>query len=270
MRLAFVRCALAGTWAFVVAPSATAGPTVVAEATTDSVEKGSIFEFKVRLETDVEISDVVIALQPPPGFEAEAVPIPELGVVGKLDRLEIQSLAAGDSITATFRAWPPTIFGNPVKLAGADRNLPGAIKTGEAKRFDVNVRYLEGEQAHVISQKVTVRYTTVLGIYIASGLLGVLLGHVIKVITEDRSKLVLIQEAHPPSAGRRLLNMIRYVSVNRMPSMLTILAIGFGALLVMASDGLPVEGWHQAIALGIGLALLADDKLLEKVRGPLG
>jgi hypothetical protein len=42
--------------------------------------------------------------------------------------------------------------------------------------------------------------------------------------------------------------------------------IGFGALLVMAKETIPVNSWHQSIALGIGLAVLSDEQLLAKFK----
>jgi hypothetical protein len=51
-----------------------------------------------------------------------------------------------------------------------------------------------------------------------------------------------------------------------LTSLFTLLIVGFAALLVLSKDAIPVTGWHQAMALGIGLAILTDEQLLAKIK----
>ena len=56
--------------------------------------------------------------------------------------------------------------------------------------------------------------------------------------------------------------------VARLPFLLTTLVIGFGVLLGIAQNGIPVGGAPAATALGIGIGVLGDDALIARVRKP--
>jgi len=94
------------------------------------------------------------------------------------------------------------------------------------------------------------------------------IGHIVKVGTQDRDEIR--KAAEKGNAINKLAAVFRYIFVLRISGFLTILAVGFGALLVLARESLPVTGWDQAIALGIGLAILTDEQLLAKIKPPSG
>ena len=63
-----------------------------------------------------------------------------------------------------------------------------------------------------------------------------------------------------------MTTLLYQILVARMPLLLTLLIVGFGILLSLAKDALPVTSWHQAIALGIGIGILSDEQLITKLK----
>ena len=63
-----------------------------------------------------------------------------------------------------------------------------------------------------------------------------------------------------------LKTILKYIFSTRLTAFITILVIGFSSLLVLSRDSLPISTWDQAMALGIGLAVLTDEQLLSKIK----
>lgn len=229
-----------------------------------SVQKGGVFEIRMLISASEPLTGIAIAPLPPHGFYLEPIPSPHVDVADSGRTVRLGQLAGQSSLTVTFRVWPPRMF--------AGSRVPGdagPMSTEEPKVFVFNVFYRLGRDSLVpeMSQTVstTVAYTTNLGIYLFSGLIGALLGILIKTGTRSRAE---IQQAARASAGvRRAISGARALVLANPAGVITSLIIAFGALLAMAKDGIPVAGWHQAVALGIGLAVLADDQLLSKFSG---
>lgn len=181
----------------------------------------------------------------------------------------IDRLDAGSALTIAFRLWPPDFWGNPRR---GKKEAP-YYTWGEAKSFVFNIFYSSqksGQQART-SQTVSVnlRYTTSIGFYLLLGLVGFVLGHVVKTGTKDRNEITAGLGGEP-SFQRKFSFVLRYIFVWRLSAFFTILAVGFGALLVLARDSIPITSWHQAIALGTGLAILTDEQLLAKIKSSAG
>src|SRR5207244_3336361 len=116
--------------------------------------------------------------------------------------------------------------------------------------------------SHSQSVTTSVNYTTHLYLYLLSGLFGTVLGHLIKNGIDKRDKLsdTLQRNGLSTKVGGWLKELLG----TNVTGLITILVIGFGTLLVLAKDGIPVAAWYQAVALGIGLALVTDDQLLAR------
>ena len=115
------------------------------------------------------------------------------------------------------------------------------------------------------TEKISIRYTTSIGHYLAAGLFGVLLGFLVKIATQYKQEVTdSLKDSETTAQKTKIL--IFEVLIARFPLLITLIIIGFGVLLSLAKDGLPVTSWHQAIALGIGIGLLSDEQLITKLK----
>ena len=113
--------------------------------------------------------------------------------------------------------------------------------------------------------RLTLPYTTSLGHYLAAGLFGIFLGFLVKVLTQERDE-IYGTFAGAGGIGAKAFGLVNHLLLLRIPMLLTLMVIGFGALLALANDGIPVSSWSQSIALGLGLGILGDEKLITKIR----
>ncbi|KAA0250600.1 MAG: hypothetical protein EDX89_22630 [Acidobacteria bacterium] len=240
-------------------------PIVRVLPTAKVAEKGGVFQILVEITAEEPLSDVVLAPIPPDGFTVEPIPGPGVTPDPKDVSVRIPRLDARSSITVAFRVWPPNFLGRP---RHAKKEAPYYARGGP-KSFTINVFYSSESSGGrgSLTNRVEIPYTTSIGFYLLFGLVGLLLGHVVKTETKHRADVVESRKAASSRSGR-IASTLGFVFLTRFPALLTSLVIGFGALLTMAKDAIPVASWHQAIALGIGLALLADEQLLTKVRPP--
>lgn len=263
-----------------LASPAGATPTVKVTPTTKSVEKGGSFQIRLELSTAEPLKDILIAPIMPEGFTAEPMSVhpdlvswvalrlePEQKILKKEESVEqgmkIASLEAGSAITVSFKVWPPGLLGGPRKGA-----MGGFYKAREPQPFVFNVFYVGGKDPTPVKGALTVstevRYTTAIGYYFFFGLVGLLLGHVIKVSTKNR---VEIQNLTSPKRLREKIGIvIGYIFGDRLTDLLTLSVIGLGVLIYLAQDGVPVNHWHQAVAMGVGLGILTDEQLLTKIK----
>lgn len=251
-----------------------AAPTVTVTPTTKCIEKGGVFQIRVGVNTTENLKRVVIAPLLPNGFYAEPLPSPALRVAAmettsdknnkRLKWIEIDELSAGSAITTSFIIWPPDIFGQP-----REGKKEGFYDIREPQSFAFNVLYNISKDGREVQGSVTistdVRYTTAMSIYLFWGLIGVVIGYSIKMGTKNRDNITIIigDETSFLNKSKRVGS---YLVVTNLPAFLTIMIIGFGALLALARQAIPITDWHQSIALGIGLALLTDEQLLAKFK----
>lgn len=248
---------------------ASTAPEIRASPSRSSVQRGGVFDLRLEITAREPLSTIAIVPLVPFGFHLE--PIPSSGIIVEKDEksTSISKLAQGSSMTVLYRARPPSLWG---KRRGEDGR--GPVSTAEQKVFAFNVFYTVQEDSLPASASqtitTTIQYTTSFGYYLFWGLVGMVLGHLVKNGTRQRETLQTALAEQAPSRGtftsiRAILGqLLKTLLGTNITGFITILVVGFGALLVLARDGIPIAGWHQAVALGFGLAVLTDDELLAK------
>lgn len=242
-------------------------PAVEVKATATAAEKGQGFQIFVQITADKPISNIVVAPIVPDGFVVMPLVVSGLKAVanGELNQTNsvlIEQLQASSSVTVPFDVYAPTIWGNPRPGAGSKKTL---YSTREPKIFAFNIT-ANDETGHPIAltKQLSLRYTTTIGFYLVLGLLGVVCGYLLKIATQYKDEID--EELKSIKGWRKLGVFLKSVFVQRMPYFLTLLVVGFAALLTLARDSLPVTSWHQAIAMGIALGLLSDEQLISRIK----
>jgi len=228
-----------------------AAPEVKATPSRPSTQKGTNFEITVEIEAREAISSIAIAPLIPSGFTLHPLHSPGIEVEKEKDVVRIAHLNAGSSIAIVFRGSAPRILGR------------SSVSTAEPKTFAFNVFYEQDGQAipETNSRVVTtaIQYTTHISLFLVAGLVGTLLGHLIKTGVKKREDLSKTRE----SSGTRAA--LKELLGTNIAGLITLLTVGFGALLILSKDGVPAASWNQSMVLGIGLAVLTDDQLLSKL-----
>lgn len=246
---------------------ASSSPEIRVVPSRNSVQKGGVFDLRLEITARETLNNIVVSPLIPFGFRLDPLPTAGIEVVKGERTIKIASLGEGSSIAVPYRGWPPSLSGKPRDDAG-----PGSASTSEQKTFVFNVFYAVEEDSTRLSasQSVTIQYTTSFGYYLFWGLVGMLLGHVVKNGTRQRETLqkTMTQAWRPPGTWSTATSLagkvLRSLLGTNITGLVTILVVGFGVLLVLGRDGIPIAGWHQAVALGFGLAVLTDDELLAK------
>ncbi len=255
--------------------TAQAEPSVEIFPTKESVEKGDIFQIRIKVTTTESIDNIVIDSIPPEGFEI--VPMPSMGVEINQAKAEINinHLEAGSEQIVSFKVFAPTVIGRLGNVL-SEINKTDTSSTEEVQSFIFNIfynesrnsansdnltQYIQASQTKIIN----IRYTTDMSMYIIFGIIGIIFGHVIKISTKNREDIEVKLE-NIESSKSKLLAILNYIFLTRLPAFLTILVVGFGVLIVLAEKSPPVNSWDQALALGIGLSLLMDEELLSKFK----
>lgn len=244
-------------------------PTVEVKATSPVAEKGHNFQIHVVVTADQALTNVVVAPIEPDGFAVEALDgegllLVKNGDQGETNAVRITDIPAAGSVTVAFQVHPPDSFGRPWR-----QKKSSYYSTREPKVFGFNVTGLQvsGNESKPVrvTQSVSLRYTTSIGFYLAAGLLGVLLGYLVKIATQYREE-ISAKSQHIRGTSGKLKVFLSEIFLTRAPYLLTLIVLGFGVLLVLAKEALPVSSWHQAIALGIGIGLFSDEQLISKVK----
>ena len=270
---------------FFFSVSLQAAPRVEVWSSQEVVERGDVFQLWVRVETTESLCDLRVVPLLPAGFvacpvETSGVRIETSGDSG-VPAARIPALAPGSELTVIFEVFAPGVWKRKEICAFGKRGLSkmeGTYTTEREKRLGVNVFYRAGEECgkgasakgpvEVITRWVAVRATTDMWVYLVFGLLGVVIGHVVKSGAKDRKQIEeRLREQAEVGFIRRLFIILRYIFVSRLVALFTTLILGFGVLIVLSRKELPVNTWDQALALGMGLALLADEELLSRIRG---
>ncbi|TLS68295.1 hypothetical protein FEF65_04695 [Mariprofundus erugo] len=266
--------------------SVIAAPSFEIIAPDKEIEKSHTFQLLVKVTTDAKLSAMSIAPIYPQGFCMEVVLIPGVTATehAKPERLSADTTATHpvaectgirdiahvavldkNSMIIPFTVYPPDSNGMPE--TGDKRSY---YSTRDKKTFAFNYAYRiehddgSSTDGHA-SQEIRLRYTTTIGYYLLAGLFGVFLGYTVKVTTRDRQE---IGAAMTEVRGffPRLRRFAGLLLIERLPMLLTLLVIGFAVLISMAQESLPVASWHQAVALGIGLGILGDEKLIAAIK----
>lgn len=238
-------------------------------ASTSAAEKGHNFQIHVKMKSTEALHEIVVSITEPDGFAVEAIESPGI-VIQKEEETNsrgvaiVDNLGVDSSITVAFSVTPPGLWGQT--KSGVKKRL---YSTREPKLFPVNVFYKvkkdSGMMEGMYTETLSIRYTTSLGLYIAAGLFGVLLGFIVKIATQYKQDIAESLNTMETTA-EKVKTFFFELLVARLPLLLTLIIIGFGVLLSLARDGLPVSSWHQAIALGIGVGLLSDEQLITKIK----
>jgi hypothetical protein len=246
-----------------------ANPVFEISTSSKVAEKGHTFQILIEMKTNEPIYDIVVSITEPEGFYIEAIKSP--GITAKNEEetnlhsfAKISSLGQNSSITAAFKVWAPNMSGNP--KIGDKQSL---YSTREPKTFPINIFYktksVSGEMEGMYTEKISIRYTTSIGHYIVAGLFGVILGFIVKILTQYKQEITDSLK-NSKTITQKTKIFIFEVLIARLPLLLTLLIVGFGVLLSLAKDGLPTTSWHQAIALGIGIGILSDEQLITKIK----
>lgn len=257
--------------------TAQAEPSVEIFSTKDSVEKGDIFQIRIKVTTTESIDNIVIDPIPPEGFEI--VPNPSIGAEINKDEAEIRinHLEAGSEQIVSFEVTAPTLIGRLANLIpNISKKYKDTSSTEEVQTFVFNIFYNESKNSANSdnltqyiqasqTKMINIRYTTDMSMYLIFGIIGIIFGHVIKISTKNREDIDVKLEKIEYFKSK-LLVILNYIFLTRLPAFLTLLTVGFGVLLVLAEKSPPVNTWDQALALGIGLSVLADEELLSKFK----
>ena len=279
---------LAAGFSLLISASALAAPTFEIIPPGQDIEKAHTFQLLVKVTTDERLTDLVVAPIYPEGFCMEAVKLPGIAseespkperfakadgsnasapekpeCTGINDIARVAALEKS-SFTIPFTVYPPDTKGNPE--TGDKRSY---YSTREQKKFAFNFSYAvqrDGKTFHGnASREIDLRYTTSIGYYLLFGLLGVFLGYMVKTATKEKDAIGRMV-AGVSGLAPKSRTFLYHVFIDRLPMLLTLMVMGFAVLLSMAQDSLPVSSWHQAIALGIGLGILGDEKLISKIK----
>jgi hypothetical protein len=162
----------------------------------------------------------------------------------------------------------------PPGRAGFFQPYSAGSDTREDKTFVFNVGHSvpgsDGAKRRLHqSVELTVDYSIAPRLYLALGVLGVILGGFIKLLTSATAApggpAGNRPEGSPPASITRILPL----QAREWVGLLSNVTVGFIVLLVLARERIPTKGWYDSLALGIAVAILSDDQLLTKVRAVL-
>lgn len=137
------------------------------------------------------------------------------------------------------------------------------------KRFALNYSYRTGKSSDPVRRAGTfgITYVPSLFLYLVFGLAGILLGFYAKINIKNSAQIGGM--AAPEEGAGKVKQMAQKAGAvvgSTVPNLLTTLILGLAALLTLARSGIPVEHCYFALPLGIGLAMLADEELISKVK----
>ncbi len=252
-----------------IVSTAIATPTMEVLPTKPIVERGEVIQIRVKISTTEPINNIIIDPIPPEGFTMEPVPSAGIETTPDKSQIHINHLEARSEQIVSFTVYSPTL------LSGLHNvTQPIGLSLKEPKSFVFNIFYNESRKntdnsenviQHVQTLQTNIRYTTNEIIYLFYGIIGILFGHIIKISTKDREDIE--KKLEKVTSRKEILWVVfKHIFITRLPALLTISVVGFSALLVLAKESTPVNSWDQAMALGIGLAILTDEQLLSKIK----
>ena len=247
-------------------------PDLRLEATTKAAEKGHIFDILLTVQAESAVDSLIIVPTLPESFSASLRTPPDLpglsfrpGAVAVIARLE-----PGATLTLRYRIATPSqspLFDWLRHFPTGD-SLRALDTPRDPKVFTFTATFLllrAGRSVRLYrSTALEVPYTTSSLLFLLGGLVGVLLGFVVKTLTQQSALLRAALTSHS-GFWARLRGLGRFLFVERLPFAITTCLIGFGVLVTQIRAGIPAGGWVSALAIGIGLGVFADDALLTKL-----
>ena len=246
--------------------------------TVETAEKGKVFEINVTFEAQQAITDVSVVPLPPESFCVRATPVGEGAVyaVTSDGSAEIATLGEASALTVQFRVQAPTQLFISRQDCGEEKRTRTADNTRDTRVFIFNGRYrLAGDTSWVSwTESVEVRYTTSQAIFLWAGMLGVILGYVVKSLTSRKAAAEEAIAARVQSGDftgvsglwHRLLAILFFLVVQNIDRLLTALVLGFAALLTVQQSGVPVGGFAAAMLAGISVGVIADDAIISRLK----
>lgn len=168
-----------------------------------------------------------------------------------------------------FGVKPESFNGPPVEgIEGVEFEIhrgfftkPGGPRAGK-KQIEFLVEYTTAGDPQIHRARIQYQfvYTTHVILYFLSGFLGLLLGYIVKsIITKQSEKAA---DGSPVKGS-----YINYMFVKNLPRLVIILILGFAALLYFEYQGDSVFGWAESVLLGLGIGLMGDETLVQKIQG---
>ena len=162
-------------------------------------------------------------------------------------------MTIGSSYTFAFSGTPPPSL-NIGHKPGAD--------TREQKIFIFNIGYSTRRDGVSEAHQQTVKLNTAFSVdalsYLSWGVFGLLFGAAIKHLTrygpDSRHNQMTEQKTTARGLGSTVIDLM------------SVTAVGFVVLLVLARDSIPTKGWYDSLALGVAVAILSDDQLPTRVK----
>jgi|GEM_PF-5745339 len=218
-------------------------PILDAKSSTAQVRKGEIFKIYLKMTAQESMEEItLLPVNPPNGFHLQ----PQTENPPK-------SLENGNTFTWVYKVIPPKSYACPPW-----KRLPGS-DTREAKSFIFNLTYIgyakNQWKRFYQSTELRVGFSINAAFYLLSGLIGVILGNIIKTLSRLKAGN---QDSGSKQYQFQLKDMI-------LP-LLTSVVIGFVVLLVLSKDTVPTKGYYDSIALGVSIAILSDEQLLSKLK----
>ena len=214
---------------------------VTVKPTVSSAEKGKVFEINVRLEASQPLDSLVIVPMASENFCMRAVPIlgaPQFVANGDGSAF-LGSLPASSAITVQFKVAAPTQFmGSESNCLALDssastraRRSPDNTRDLRTFVFDGRYRALRPDTSvHFWTESIDLKYTTSQTIFLWSGMLGVLMGYIVKSLTARRTEVNAARLVGTSRSGQ-LWHLLAYMFGTSVDKFLTSLVFGFGALL---------------------------------------
>jgi len=246
---------LVAAWLVPGAAPLLGAPTLTARSSTAQIRKEQDAKLYFSIAAQEGMREIDVSLTPPSGFtvtlETKQVPA---------------ELETGSTFTVVYTVTPPG-------RAGFFQPYSPGSDTREDKTFVFNVGYSVpgsdgGKRRLHQAVELTVDYSIAPRLYLALGVLGVILGGLIKLLTSATAQGTLVGERTEASPLAPITRVFPR-QAREWVGLLGNVTVGFIVLLVLARERIPTKGWYDSLALGIAVAILSDDQLLTKVRAVL-
>jgi hypothetical protein len=238
----------------------------------ETAEKGKVFEINARIETAQALDSLRIVALAPENFCVRPVPVSDQRTYSTSTdgSVLVPFLASSSAVTVQFRVVAPAQFrfSKSTCLPADSTKLQARSldNTRDNRTFVFNGRYRPRSDtvSHAWTEAVTVKYTTSQAIFLWSGMLGVVLGYVVKSLTTRKPEADAVR-AEAKTAVAKAGNVLVFLFGTSIDKLLTSLVLGFGALLTIQKSGIPVGGAASAVLAGITIGILADDALISRI-----
>lgn len=228
-------------------PIVVAGQMIVATPSRNQLYAGAPFTIDLTITPPEAIKDLEVEPVGPNGFQiTQTLSLPK--------KPTPSVLGPGGSYTAVYEITPP-------RKVHATTERYSII-------FNVSYRHSSAsENEPLMWQSLAIPFTVTFSreAFYFWGITGLFVGWFIKALGTF-SAVVLSPTTTPPQEIRGLRVLLAFLSRREITSVLTSLAMGFLALLLLSRNQLPTGAIHDTLALGIGLGFLSDDQLLNRIK----